>query len=74
MFEGLGAVIENLGDRALGVYDAEQDREAQVRIAELNAQAETTQSVTESRSKQLLYLGIGVIGAAYLLFTLRKME
>jgi len=74
MFEGIGDTISDLGDKAFDLFKLNQQNKSAYDLAQINAQSEATVALAQSRSNSLLYWGIGIFGAAYLLFTLRKME
>ena len=72
--DGLGFDLENIFLKAGDVWGSYQQQQTDLEIAKINAGATTQQVVEQAKSRSLLYLGIGILGAAYLLFTLRKME
>ena len=72
--DGYGFDVQSLLQSAADYMAQKRSDETELEIAKVNAGATTAQAVSSNQSRSLLYLGIGILGAAYLLFTLRRME
>lgn len=66
--DGLGEWVQLIFDKAGDVYAQMQEARYQALAAQANVDAE----VAKANSKKWLYLGIGVIGAAFMLSLVRK--
>jgi len=70
--EGLGQTIENLILKAGDIYATLAGQKYQAATAQAQAQSQTAISTANANTKKMLYLGIGVVGAALLIGLVKK--
>jgi len=70
--EGLGQTIENLILKGVDVYTTITGQKLQAQTAQAQAQSQTAISTANANTKKMLYLGIGVVGAALLIGLVKK--